>query len=314
MKMFSCVDELRLKDDEVQNGILIRKNVYSQKEKSCASHNFLYDVWLFKPANYRVGDLMKMTKMRWSLGIVLVATLVLLFVSLGNARKSYRVVCDIWPPYQVDEADTVTGFSTEIVRAVFQNMDLELEHITAYPWKRALSAVEEGYADALFSANYTADRTLFARYPQEELVMSPWIIWTQKGSSIRTMEDLKDKRIGVVLGYSYTPEFWEYIETYCDVERVFSDKSNFMKLSLGRLDAVAAEYGNGMHLVRSLGLGTIQPKLDMEIKRDGLYIIFNRKNITEDFVQEFSAQLRDFKKSDQYWAIREKYFGSEVAP
>lgn len=237
--------------------------------------------------------------------------LVLLFVSTSLAQPaSFRLVCDVWPPYQIENREgELSGFSLDVVSAVFTRLDTKIQGVVAYPWKRALSTLEVGNADALFSANYTKDRTSFARYPDEVLVESPWIIWTRRGDKVNSLDDLKGRRVGVVLGYSYTDEFWEFIETFCQVERVFTDKTNFKKLEIGRLYAIVAEYGNGYHIVQEEKLDNIEPNWGVEIKRDGLYVMFSKKTVSEAFVKAFSKELKQYKGTDEYRRLELKYFG-----
>lgn len=242
-------------------------------------------------------------------GIVVVCALMLAAPAMSQP-SSFRLVCDIWPPYQIEErGGGVSGFSVDLVSAMFKRMGTTIQGIGAYPWKRALSTLESGYADALFSANYTPDRTEFAIYPDEVLVESPWVVWTRGDNAVNSLDELKGKRVGVVLGYSYTKEFWEFIETYSVVERVFTDKTNFKKLDIGRLDAIVAEFGNGRHIVQELGLEDIHPNWGVEIKRDGLYIIFNKETVPESFVDAFSKELQKFKTTDEYRSLELKYFG-----
>ncbi|QJB55060.1 transporter substrate-binding domain-containing protein [Pseudodesulfovibrio sp. zrk46] len=243
------------------------------------------------------------------------AIAILLFIAVIMTGTSHatdrpmRIVCDIWPPYQIKTETVVSGYSTEVVEEVYKRMGAPIDTLTAFPWKRALNLVETGHADALFSANHTKDREAFAYYPDEVLFESPWVIWTRPGVKFNSLEDLKDKRVGVVLGYSYTNEFWDFIQTYCTVEAVTTDLINFKKLSLNRLDAIAAEYGNGMHILQQLGIKNIVPRNDVVIKKDGLYIMFNREAVSKSFVQRFSEELKKFKTTPEHEALREKYFG-----
>lgn len=223
----------------------------------------------------------------------------------------YRIICDIWPPYQIQDGNTVSGFSADVVRAVFDRLDEKTGKIDHYPWKRALSDFKAGHADAIFSANYTKARLEYARYPAETLLDTPWIIWSHQSQAITSLADLKGKTIGVVDGYSYTPAFWEFIRKHCRVEAANSDESNFRKLELGRLDAIVAEYGNGSYLVSELGRTAIVAHPEITIKKDGLYIMFNKKIVTERFVETFSNELKAFKKSDEYKRLYQTYFSTD---
>jgi polar amino acid transport system substrate-binding protein len=244
--------------------------------------------------------------------IAIVFGMTLFFATVSFTQRPARLVCDIWPPYQTLEEESVSGYSTELIRAIYQRMGIPIESIKAYPWKRALQILETNHAEALFSANHTTDRDVFARYPDEILFESPWLIWSKNPNGIKSLDDLVSKRIGVVQGYSYTPEFWDFIQTYCEIEAVTNDVINFKKLAIGRLDAVVAEHGNGLYLLKTLQLKGIVPSEDIVIKKDGLHIIFNRANVSESFVRDFSNELRAFKQTQEYKALRFKYFDTEA--
>lgn len=249
-------------------------------------------------------------KARLSLSLIAATGITLLLILVLNlpAKERLTIVCDIWPPYQMTEQNSaITGFSTEVVTRVLDNLGEKYNPIQAYPWKRALELFQHGNVDALFSANRTTAREVYALYPSVPLVESPWVIWT-RNTTISSLQDLKGKRIGVVSGYSYTREFWEFIQVYCNVEEVYSDELNFKKLQIGRLDALAAELGNGLHIARNLGATNIFPNRDLQIKTDGLYIMFKRSSTSPEFMNRFSEELARFRKSDEYQALHNKYF------
>lgn len=228
-----------------------------------------------------------------------------------NAKTSViNVICDEWAPYQIVEENGVSGFSTRIVESVLEKMGIDTRRIKPYPWKRAIIMLEKGSADALFSANYTEARTEFAYYPEEMLVQSPWVMWARKDSGLKydSLDDLKGKRVGLVRGYSYTPEFWDFIKKHASYEEVSNDVMNFKKLNAGRVDYVLAELGNGLYLAGKLGLNRIIPLKNNPVKTDGLYIIFNKKNVSRQLVDRFSDELKKFKRESLYRNLHDQYF------
>lgn len=238
--------------------------------------------------------------------------LIMLVLDLAAAKEKLIVVCDIWPPYQIEKQGApVGGFATEVVEHVMDSMQAKYEPVQAYPWKRAMELFQHGKADALFSANYTKEREMYAYYPSVPLVESPWVIWTREGT-MSSLADLKGKRIGVVTGYSYTQEFWEFILVYCTVEEVYSDELNFRKLKIGRLDALVAELGNGLYIRQKVGAYNVLPNENVVVKSDGLYIMFNRTTVKKDFVDRFSEELARFRQSKQYRDMQDDYF--HIAP
>ena len=88
---------------------------------------------------------------------------------------------------------------------------------------------------------------------------------------------MKGKRIGVVRGYAYTPDFWQFLKTEKNYESVTHDEQNFKKLNSGRIDFVIAEYRNALMLLKKKGLSDeIKPLLSHPVYTTDLYIILKR--------------------------------------
>lgn len=242
----------------------------------------------------------------------LLALLLFLMASAGSwaAETPMSLICDIWPPYQIQEKTKIVGFSAKLVTEVLKRMNVPIMGITAYPWKRALTMMERGKADALFSANYDQARTAFAHYPKEPLISTPWVLWVKKnnGLSFKTLTDLKGKHVGIVRGYIYTPLFWDYIRQNAHPEMVTDDETNFKKLNIGRIDYTVAELGNGNHIVKSMNLNNIIPLKEKPIREDGLFIIFNKSRIKESFVNQFSDELKKIKQESFYNNLKKEWF------
>ncbi|MDY0362752.1 MAG: transporter substrate-binding domain-containing protein [Desulforegulaceae bacterium] len=235
----------------------------------------------------------------------------LLAMVLNGYAKDLEIACDIWPPYQIKTNNSLTGYSVELVKAVAGKIDGQNVTIKDYPWKRALHMVSSGEIDALFSANYTKEREDFAFYTKEPLIVSPWVVWVKEDSGIdfKTFDDLSGLSCGVVRGYSYTNEFWDFLKTKGRFSEVADDETNFKKLDAGRINYTVSELGNGYQIINKLGLKGIIPILHTPVKKDGLYIIFNKNRVSKDLVDKFSKTLEEFKKTSEYELLYNNYFG-----
>ena len=245
--------------------------------------------------------------------IIMLFVFLTVFAAKSNAElNSIDIICDEWPPYQVVENNQLKGFSTRVVKIVFKRMKVDIKSIKVYPWIRAMIMIEKGKADALFSANYTKDRTKFAFYPGEKKVDSPWVMWVREEDDLKfeSFDDLSGKKIGIVRGYSYTSDFWVFLKEHNNYDEIANDELNFRKLNVGRVDFIPAELGNGSHLVKKLGFNKIIPLKKNPLKSDSLYIIFSKKNVSKSFVDKFSKELKQFKQEALYTSLYNEYFKS----
>lgn len=233
-----------------------------------------------------------------------------------------RAGVDDWEPYEfpVDRSEAagigsmprMTGFSVEVMLAVFGKMNKAWEGLLLLPWSRAERLLADGDIDVLFSASPSDKRREFAWFPDEPLVDSSWVLFVERSklgqNRFRSLPDLAGKSVGVVRDYAYTPEFWAYIRTNATVEEVATDETNFRKLAVGRLQYVTSEYLVGQSIIKRLGLrDRVVALTDNPIKIAGLYPMFSKKTISEDFVRSFSDTLREFRNTAAYQAIRKKY-------
>jgi polar amino acid transport system substrate-binding protein len=64
-----------------------------------------------------------------------------------------------------------------------------------------------------------------------------------------------------------------------------------------------------VRLIGSLGLdGKVQPLSSRSLKEDDMYVIFSKARVSPAFVDAFSDALHQFKQTDEFRAIYDKYF------
>jgi ABC-type amino acid transport substrate-binding protein len=162
------------------------------------------------------------------------------FISLQFSVKAEEVCmtsCD-WAPYFSKKLPAY-GFSAEIIHEAFKRTGYTVT-FKSYPWKRAVSKVDNGRCDAFFSAYYSEERNrnyaLSAPYAE-----SPFYFCTLKNKNLvyKELRDLAPYRIGVVMGYTNTPEF--DAADYLKKDSASSDLLNIKKLIHGRVDLIVID-------------------------------------------------------------------------
>lgn len=217
---------------------------------------------------------------------------------------------DEWPPYEFTSHDEVRGIATDVLMAVFRRMGVTVAGIGRFPWARGLHMLEGGGLDVLYSGIYDPERLAFARYHEEPLVVSNWVIFARKGEghAYASAADLKGHSLGVVRGYSYTPEVNAIITGNKHVVRTSSDADNLKLLVHGRVEYALCDELNCRYLVGRLGLeDTVAQVPGPSLARISIYALFSRQRVSEAFVQRFDETLRAFKADRAYEAILRKY-------
>lgn len=241
------------------------------------------------------------------LAFILVLILVCLVPLAAHGGQGSLVAgTEEWPPYAYTVPDgSIQGMSTDIVRAVLGRMGVGLGELASYPWVRGLKLLEGGGLDLLYSAVYDPARLRFGRYPKTPLFLTQWVFFIRKQDAgklrFRSMDDLDGRRVGVVRSYSYTPEFNRYLRSGGESVEVSSDRANLELLLRGRVDYAVLEYMNGLALMARDGLGgQLVPLTGEPLGVIRLYPLFNRINVSQDFVDRFDRELAAFKRDKAY--------------
>ena len=147
---------------------------------------------------------------------IILITLILInilciFATITYAEK-WIVACDKHsPPYNfIDEAGNPSGLDTELVQAVMDYLKTDYK-IKFLPWKRVVMMTDENRLDLAYQ--WVSKPIRFEKY----LMIGPLrsgktLFVVRKDSKIvsyTTLESLKPYRIGMIRGYSYSPEFDE---------------------------------------------------------------------------------------------------------
>jgi len=240
--------------------------------------------------------------------LMIIAMVVFMCVSAGYAEKDMlHVVYTQWEPYTYQENDKDSGFEIETVKAVIGKMGLGSK-FEQLPWKRCLMTMENGQADVLVSALKTPEREKFLYYPDEFISLSKTVFFTKKGSPIQfdgSLENLKNYTIGIIRGFSYGDAFDKAV--YLKKDELNNTDILVKVVSVGRNDLGAENLAVITASARKQGVLENIRFLEKPIHSQKLYVVFSKVRFLEKTGSKFSETLREFKKTEDYRKILEKY-------
>ena len=241
-----------------------------------------------------------------------------IFILISNCLYSQTIelVADKWPPFQYAESDgSLSGFSIEVIRNVFDMMDLEYS-VNLVPYTRLHHKLRAGLSDGGFLATKTEERKSYLWYSEEPVYRLRHVFFVRKNEKIKIFKnsynDLIGYRIGLTKDYQYPADFLKFLEQKkIKYEYVVNDEQNFKKLYSGRIDVVVADIQNGLSIIRENSYGDrLIPLEDYVLAEYDLYMVWSRVKRDRKLADLFSEKLKLFKKTEEYSRILEKYFGS----
>ena len=198
------------------------------------------------------------------------------------------------------------GFVNHVITEAFKRKGYSVK-FTYLPWKRGVIETKNGKYSALSYVYLSKDREK-EFYLSDPISEEKIVLFHLKSSPIKdwkTLDDLKDYKIGATRGYTYTQEFWEAAESNrLKVDVTDSDLQNFKKLLVGRIDIFPSGFVNGYSILKKefdaskSDLITFHPK---PLSRTTGHLAFtrSRKN-SENLLRIFNQGLAKLKEEGLY--------------
>lgn len=222
----------------------------------------------------------------------------LTFTATANA-ETVRLANGDWAPYMAENLKEA-GVISDIVKKAYAKTGHNVEY-TFLPWKRGFEMAKNAELDGSIVWSKTAEREADFLYSEPVVdLQTVFFITNSSNFNWNTVDDLKGKKIGGVIGYSYGLEDAEKAGTV-NINRIASPENNYKKLTNNRLDAVAEDRDAGMEIVHTLGIKDqvkIHPK---PVKSRSYHLIISKKAANAQAkIDAFNQGLSELKSSGDY--------------
>ncbi len=232
----------------------------------------------------------------------------LVCVAEGTAAdKIIKIVDSPWLPYYGQFLPNY-GLVPEIVTAAYAQTGYTPKY-NVMSWSRALKDLKDGKYDAVVTASYTEERAKIYLY-SEFYMASPIVFFKRKDSSIHwnTLSDLKNYKIAVLKGYSYSPDFDN--APYLRKVTARSEVLSFKKLYYKQADLVVMDQVVGHYILNKKMVGAERDAepLQPPLYTDKLYLMFSKKTPNaKEKIKAFNKGLKVIKANGTFSRILAKH-------
>ncbi len=216
-----------------------------------------------------------------------------------------------YPPNEIMENGKLSGVHVDLVEAAARTLNVTV-HFRSYPWKRALSMVRQGTADAVTYAARTPEREAYAVFLNGNILSRTtfaFFVLSQKAHEIRylgNLEDLRDFRIGTVLGYTY-PDAFNRADFLQKDMGALSDEVLLKKLLHNRFDMAIGDQAIMRYLLHRMKCPEKVTFLKPNFTPIPSYIAFSRAAGREKLAERFARALTALRKAGDVEKIRTRY-------
>ena len=232
----------------------------------------------------------------------LIGIMVLSLSAIALAKEKIYVGTNAeFPPFEYLENGKITGFDIELMNEIGKvlNADIKIQDMA---FDGLLPALQLKKVDVVIAGmTATEERMKTVAFTQPYYTASQVIIVKEGDNSIKSFEDLKGKRVGVMLGFTGDTVVSE-IEGV-KIERFNAAYAGIMALKADKADAVVLDSEPAKNYVKqNPGLKLAEADVAKEE-----YAIAIRKN-DKALLEKIEKALTEIKANGTYDKLIEKYF------
>lgn len=214
------------------------------------------------------------------------------------------ILTEEYPPYNYMKDGLVTGFSTEIVKAMQERMEHRIP-IEVLPWSRAynLTLKRDGYA--LYSTTRNAAREDLFKWVGP-LVSNATVFYAKTDSPIKITDIESAKQYKICAYKDDADEMFLKENNFPKIDSVIKNDLNVKKLSQGKCDLWIAGHPSGYLMAKSMGMGD-KIKQIFTVQTTEMYMAFG-KNTPDEEVARWQEAYDQVKAAGIYDKTYAKYF------
>ena len=241
--------------------------------------------------------------------LLLVLVSVLSLVMLFGCKKSETADDTLivgtnaeFPPFEYIEQGNIVGFDVDLINEISKiiGKKVEFKHMA---FDSLLIAMQAGKINCIISGmTATDERRQYVNFSEPYFVSKQAVI-VPEDSDIQKFEDLKGKKIGVVIGYTGDMVVTDMYKDTSSITRYEATGQVIMALTAGKVDATVLDMEPAKkYVANNKGIKV----LDTALAEEEYSIALPKDNTA--LLEELNKALKTLKENGTYDKIYAKYF------
>jgi len=247
----------------------------------------------------------------WKIGIIGI------FLLLGSGIHASAVddlanltyLTENFAPFNYVENDELKGFSVELLKMIWKELDIKPKEIQVYPWARAYSLLESQNNIVLFATAKTKQRAASFKWvgPITTNTRTAFIALKEKRIRIGSLDVAKSYKVGIIRNDAAEQVLLSSGFPKEKIESVSRFEQNIKKIYIGRIDLIAHDEYSFYHTMNARDSG--KDDFETVYRFEGTIPCYAfSKNVSDSLVQKFQHALDKIKQGDAYHELVDKYF------
>lgn len=213
-------------------------------------------------------------------------------------------------PFTFVEKDVLQGFEVDVMRAIAEQMDVEVEFVTA-SFSGLFGMLESGRVDTIANQiTITEEREQKYLFTQPYVYDGAQVVVRRGNDEIQGVEDLVGKKVAVNLGSNYEQLLREL--PYADDIDIRTYESNIEQdTALGRVDAFVMDRVSASQVIKEKPLPLELAGTPFSELRNALP--FRDTESDRALRDEVDAALSTLRESGTLSEISRRWFGSDIS-
>lgn len=221
-------------------------------------------------------------------------------------------------PFNYEDKDgKLTGYETEVVRAVFEGLDGYDVEFNTTEWSSIFAGLDsDRYQLAVNNISFTEERAGKYLY-SAPIASNPLSLIVPKDSNIKGLDDIAGKSTEVVQGTTTAAQLEKYNEENADKQTTIKYTKDSIQSILNRLNDGQTDYKlfegiTSQAIIDDQGLSNLKVVDLPSETQPFIYIIFAKGQ--EDLRDKVNDRLKDLEEDGTLAKLSEKYLGGNYVP